>query len=313
MKSTLMNSNTRKSTKKGGGYYLDVSSAPIGGRSARGTYPNCCPPVFCSNLTGGVKKKWNVHNSVGSCINETDKLLYHLKKKDLNKIINKISHSSKKLFEYNQYFNKNIMRTLASTLLLDLFINKKSESNGPSYIKSLNNVVKDNSKFNTVIAYLNDIKINKKSLSNLHQEGGYSNILYPLGHYIYPVGANMFTSAAILFLMNMLNRRKNSKTLIGGVRTRKKDIVDKIVELIKSIHNLKITTIASVTKKNLKKIKKISKISKISHSIKVSKKKAKRHYRGRGGNGTSVAASAASVAAQDDPYKFISNGIVGAI
>ena len=48
----------------GGGYYKAIGQPPIGGRAAIGTYPNCCPPVFCGNLTGGkIKKKKKNRNT----------------------------------------------------------------------------------------------------------------------------------------------------------------------------------------------------------------------------------------------------------
>jgi hypothetical protein len=263
------------SIQNGGGYYLAVAKPPIGGRSAIGTYANCCPPLFCGNLTGGSKKKVNKYHRIGYSIFETDKLLSHLKKNDLNKIINKFTNSGKHIKDYHKYFDKNILRTLASTLLLDTYINKNnklnSKLNSKYYVQSLNNVIKKDTQFNYVMSYLNDVVIKKRNIRDLHQKGGYSNILYPLGYYISPVGANMFTATAILFFMNMLYKLKNNKKLVGGMRLNKKDIVDKIKNIIQSIHKFKFT------KKN------IQKLSDVSLSMKDCKKKAKKHYRSKGG------------------------------
>jgi hypothetical protein len=263
--------------QNGGGYYLAVAKPPIGGRSAIGTYPNCCPPVFCGNLTGGSKKKMNKYHRIGYSIFETDKLLFHLKKNDLNKIINKLSLSNKTLVEYTKHFDKNVLRTLASTLLIDTYVNKNKKLNNKLFVKSLNNLIGNNNKFNSVISYLNDIVVNKKNIRELHQKGGYSSTLYPLGYYISPIGANMFTAAAILFFMNMLyklNNKKNTQSA-GGMKLSKKEVVGKISDLIRSIHKLKFT------KKNIEKLGDVSLT--IKKKIKISKKKAKKHYEGKGG------------------------------
>jgi len=267
--------------QNGGGYYLAVAKPPIGGRSAIGTYPNCCPPVFCGNLTGGSKKKtkkMNKYHRIGHSIFETDHLLSHLKKNDLNKIINKLSHVNKSnITEYHKLFDKNVLRTLASTLLLDTYVNKNKKLNNKLFVKSLNNLIGKNNKFNSVMSYLNDVVVNKKNVRGLHHKGGYSSALYPLGYYLSPIGANMFTAAAILFFMNMLYKlnNKQKQQLVGGMKLSKKEVVAKISDIIKSIHKFKFT------KRNIEKLGDVS--LNIRTKIKRSKKMAKKHYKGRGG------------------------------
>ena len=264
--------------QNGGGYYLAVAKPPIGGRSAIGTYPNCCPPVFCGNLTGGSKKKtkkMNKYHRIGHSIFETDHLLSHLKKNDLNKIINKLSHVNRSnITEYHKLFDKNVLRTLASTLLLDTYVNKNKKLNNKLFVKSLNNLIGKNNKFNSVMSYLNDVVVNKKNVRGLHHKGGYSSALYPLGYYLSPIGANMFTAAAILFFMNMLYKinNKQKQQLVGGMKLSKKEVVAKISDIIKSIHKFKFT------KRNIEKLGNVS--LNIKKKIKISKKKARKHYKG---------------------------------
>merc|ERR1711907_268242 len=92
----------------GGGYYKAVNEPPIGGRAAISSYPNCCPPVFCGELTGGKKrgKKISINHRIGHSIYEADNLLKHLNKTDLNKLVNKFLKNNKKynLVNYNNYF-----------------------------------------------------------------------------------------------------------------------------------------------------------------------------------------------------------------
>ena len=265
--------------QNGGGYYLAVGKPPIGGRSAIGTYPNCCPPVFCNNLTGGSssRKKINKYHRIGHSIFETDYLLSHLKKNDLNKLINKLSLESKNnMTEYHKMFDKNILRTLASTLLIDSYVNQNKKLNNKVFVRSLNSLINKNNKFNSVISYLNDLAINKKKIKELHQKGGYSTALYPLGYYLSPIGVNMFTTTAILFFMNMLKNSKNSKKqLQGGMKLNRKEIIDKIKDMIKSIHSFKFT------KNSIEKLGNVS--LNIKTKIKDNKKKAKKHYNGKGG------------------------------
>jgi len=98
-----------------------------------------------------------------------------------------------------------------------------------------------------------------------------------LGYYLSPIGANMFTAAAILFFMNMLYKlnNKQKQQLVGGMKLSKKEVVRKISDLIKSIHKFKFT------KKNIEKLGDVS--LNIRTKIKRSKKMAKKHYKGRGG------------------------------
>ena len=263
--------------QNGGGYYLEVAKPPIGGKAALGTYPNCCPPVFCGNLTGGTKRM-NKYNRIGYGIFETDKLLSHLKKNNLSEIINKLSlNNNKTLKEYHKYFDKNVLRTLASTLLLDTYINSKNKVDYKDHIKSLNNIIKKDYKLRSLLSYLEEVIVKKKDLKKLHQKGGYSSTLYPLGYYISPIGANMFTAAAILFFMNMLYKFKsNDNKLFGGVKLNKKEIVEKIKDLVKSIHNFKFT------KKNIEKLGNVS--FEVKKKVKINKKRAKKYFKGKGGS-----------------------------
>lgn len=264
--------------QNGGGYYLAVAKPPIGGRSAIGTYPNCCPPVFCNNLTGGSKKKMDKYQRVGHSIFETDHLLSHLKKNDLNKIINKLTLANKSnITEYHKMFDKNILRTLASTLLIDSYVNNNKKLNNKVFVRSLNSLISTNNKFNSVVKYLNDVVQNKKKIKELHQKGGYSNTLYPLGYYISPIGANMFTATAILFFMNMLYKIKNKQKqeLVGGVKLNKKEIIHKIKDMVQSIHSFKFT------KNNIEKLGNVS--LHVKTKMSVNKQKAKKHYKGKGG------------------------------
>jgi len=220
----------------------------------------------------------NKYHRIGHSIFETDHLLSHLKKNDLNKIINKLSHVNRSnITEYHKLFDKNVLRTLASTLLLDTYVNKNKKLNNKLFVKSLNNLIGKNNKFNSVMSYLNDVVVNKKNVRGLHHKGGYSSALYPLGYYLSPIGANMFTAAAILFFMNILYKlnNKQKQKLVGGMKLSKKEVVRKISDLIKSIHKFKFT------KRNIEKLGDVS--LNIRTKIKRSKKMAKKHYKGRGG------------------------------
>ena len=258
----------------GGGYYKAVNEPPIGGRAAISSYPNCCPPVFCGELTGGKKnrKKISISHRIGHSINETDKLLQHLKKNDLNKLLNKFLKNNKKynIVNYNNYFNKKILRTLASTLLLDLYINKKDDIMNIKNMKEINNILVSNKRNGNIMSYIHQLKIDNKKLKNLHKGGNYPPSYYPLGYYIAPIGANAFTASAIVFLMSLLY--KINKDKIGGGKYKKKTIIDKINSIISRIH------LFDYSKKSIENLGKIS--LNVRKSIKRNRRSAINNYRG---------------------------------
>lgn len=272
-----------KKQKGGDGYYQAVSEPPIGGRPARATYPSCCPPVFCSNLTGGSKKNKSIsmEHRIGHGIYEIEKFLDNLKKHELNQLLNSfiVKKKNKHLHDYNKHFNKNTLRTMASALILDSHINgvinKVNKHNTSSSIKL--NI--DSTKLNSLFSYLYNIKNGGKLKNNHNHSGGMMSADFvSLSYYIGPIGIGVFSASAILYLLQELynyDDKKNNTIKKGGGKVKKKDIIDYIEKLINPIHLYKFTK------------KSISDLGKFGDNFKKSfhknKKIIKKKYKSTGG------------------------------
>lgn len=254
--------------QSGGGYYLDLSNAPIGGRARVSTYPNCCPPVFCGNLTGG-KKKFTKYERVGYGINELSKITSFMKKSELNKMLNKMLRSnSKNLVKYDKMFNKKTLKTITSILMLNTYVNKNKNQ-----IKNLNKIPFNN-KLHNIFSYLNEVTIKNKNPNKMHKGGAYPIAYYPLGYFIAPLGVNFFSVTALLFLMNMLYKVKQ-KTIGGGYQQSKSNIIKSIENIINPIQNM---YISKDTIKTLGDIK-----CNVISKMKINRTKCKKNLSKKGG------------------------------
>lgn len=265
----------------GDGYYQAVSEPPIGGRPARATYPSCCPPVFCSSLTGGSSKtskptkKISINHRIGHSIYEVEKFLDHLKSNELSSLLNKLvgNKLDHHTHQYNHNFNKKMMRTMASTMLLDRYINKNPIVHNMNEVASINKILKkQNESVSGLLTYLYDVKVRNKNIKTLHTGGMYAPEFYSLGHYIGPIGVGVFTAGALIFLLKRLYN-KPSNNIVGGVRINlsKKDVVSTIKKLIDPIHYYKFT------KKTFEDIGRFS--NKSIKSIKMNRKLATKRFR----------------------------------
>jgi len=264
----------------GDGYYQAVSEPPIGGRPARATYPSCCPPVFCSSLTGGSKKsskKLSNNHRLGHGIFEVEKLMDHLKSSELSSLLNKLvgDKVDTHLHKYNHTFNKKMMRTMGATMLLDRYINKHPIVHNMNEVAEINKILKkSNERVSGLLTYLYDAKVRDKSIKSLHTGGMYSPEFYALGHYIGPIGVGIFTAGALIFFLKRLYN-KGSDNIVGGVKIvySKKDIVNIIKKMIDPIHYYKFT------QKTFEDIGRFSNTAR--KSIKLNRKKAVKRYTGK--------------------------------
>jgi hypothetical protein len=238
-------------------------------------------PFIFYKLKGGKnkkKKKIGLHHRVGHSIYEVEQLLKHLKKNDLNKLLhNFISDKTNidKIQQFHYYFDKKVLRTLASTLLLDMYLNDRQGVQNIDKMSSINILLKKkNENFSNLLSYMYDVKIKNKKLMTMHQGGVYPPNYYPLGYYIAPIGANAFTAAAIVFLMSMLYKlnKKGSTKIVGGTKMNKNYIINKIKEIISPLHYF------NYTKKTISKLGEFTMDAKVK--IAKNRKKAKKIYRG---------------------------------